>query len=301
MSDIIPNITNPRYVYSGGLLNLEWEENEYGENNTEFYIECKSKKGVKEYTSEKMTYYNGQFLPGYYYKVNTNPIDTVKSTDSYTMDSKVNLDYAVFDKSKQYYFHVASVNEFGNLSKTRTLELDLEEFTSLGEMKDASRNLLYRGKDVESDDFRRVTDEVYNAFTTKTVDLMENRKLKIILTGTDIKEYISVNHNAKVTNANAQYIKNDNVIIYNVTSDFRYLLKEIVKFFNTNMENPWSKNEEFLKVYKSESINIGNGKLNAENFFYEAVASYILENDELKYISPGIYNFINKNYTELFQ
>ena len=93
-----------------------------------------------------MSYTSGDFLPGYYYQVTTDPLYKIKKNDSYTMDNNVNLDYNRFDKTKLYYFHVASANEHGNLSKTKTLELDLTNFTTINQKKDAVREILYRTK-----------------------------------------------------------------------------------------------------------------------------------------------------------
>ena len=296
ISDKLPQMANPKYIYENDLVNVFWEENEFGVNNTEFYIECKSKKGFEKYKSDKMTYDNGNFLSGYYYKVTTDPLYTVKHTDSYTMDNMVTLDYRRFDRSKIHYFHVASVNEYGNISKTKTLEFDFENFTSTGEIKDAVRSLLYRGKDVDSDSYRKVTDDVYNTFTYKTIKKMKEEELKIILTSEDIKKYISENHNAVVTNKNAQYIKDDSVIVYNTNSSLEYLVKEIVKAFDEYPKSPWSKNSDFLKVYTEEKDKLGEKELTAQEFLSEAVWLYISDNEELSYKAPKTYKFLQKYY-----
>ena len=296
VSDNTPKMSNPRYIYENDLVNVFWEKNEFGVNNTEFYIECKSKKGFEKYKSEKMKYDNGDFLPGYYYKVTTNPLYTVKQTDSYTMDNMVTLDYRRFDRSKIHYFHIASVNEYGNISKTKTLEFDFENFTSTKEMKEAVRSILFRGKDVDSDSYRRVTDDVYNTFTYKTIKKIKEKELKIVLTSGDIKKYISENHNAVVTNKNAQYIKEDSVIVYNTSSPLECLVKEIIRAFDEYPKSPWSKNSDFLKVYSQEKDKLNGKELKVQDFLVEAIWMYINDSDELDYQAPKTYKFIKRYY-----
>lgn len=291
-----PKIDNPKYIYKDDLINVYWEKNDFSKNEIEFYIECKSKNGFQRYKSEKMKYDNGEFLPGYYYKVTTSPYYTVKSTDSFTMDNMVSLDYNRYDKRKLYYFHVAAMNEYGNMSKTKTLEFDFENFTSTREKKDAVRSLLYRGRDVDSDSYRRVTDDVYNTFTYKTIKKMKEKELKIVLTSSDIKNYISENHNAVVTNKNAQYLREDSVIVYNTNSPLEYLVKEIVRVFDEHPRSFWSKNSDFLNAYNQEKNKLTKQELNQQDFLVEAMWMYIDDSDELEYKAPKTYNFIKRFY-----
>lgn len=292
----VPEISNPRYLYESDLLNITWEENTFGANDTDFYIECKSKKGIKSYKSEKMNYGSGDFLPGYYYQVNKDPLYTVNKTDSYTMDNNVSLDYNRYDKTKIYYFHVASANEYGNLSKTKTLELDLKNFTTNGEKKDAVREILYRTKGLESDAFRKITDDIYNTFTLNTIKKLKDIGLKIVVMQEDVTDYVLSNHNAKVINKNICYIKEDKTIVYNTKYSLGLLIKHIVKVLDEFNENPISKNIDYLNVYNTEKKTLKEGKLSAQDYLAEAVKIYIEDAHMLKTTSPKTYEYIKTNY-----
>lgn len=295
-SEKVPPISNPRYICEDDLVNVTWEENTFGTNNTEFYIECKSKKGIKSYKSEKMKYTSGDFLPGYYYQVNKDPLYTVKQTDLYTMDNNVTLDYNRFDRSKIYYFHVASANEFGNLSKTKTLELDLKNFTSVGEQKDSVREILYRTKGLDSDIYRKITDDLYNTFTHNTIKKLKEIGLKIVVMQEDITGYVLSNHNTKVTNKDICYIEGDSTIVYNAKSSLELLIKEIVGVLDNVKENPLSKNIDFLTIYNQEKANIKEGKLTAQEYLAEAVFMYMSDSHLLKSTSPKTYEFVKSRY-----
>lgn len=294
-----PTISNPRYVYENDLVNVIWEESTFGVNNTEFYIECSSKNGLKKYTSNKMKYDNGDFLSGYYYKVTTTPLYSVKQSDSYTMDSRVSLDTTKYDKNKIYYFHVAASDEYGNMSKTKTLELDFKNFTTTGEIKDVVREFLYKNKGVDGNAYRKVTDDVYNAFTYKTIKKIKDMELKISLVSGDIGDFISKHHNVKVTNKNAQYIKEDSTVVYNVDSSIEYLVKEIVKVFNEYPTSPWSSRADFLEVYNAEKDKLKEGKYTEEEYLSEIVWMYISGDEDLEYYAPKSYDFIAKFYNSI--
>ena len=292
----IPNISNPRYLYEDGLINVTWEENKFGTNNTEFYIECKSKKGIKSYKSGKMSYTSGDFLPGYYYQVTTDPLYKIKKNDSYTMDNNVNLDYNRFDKTKLYYFHVASANEHGNLSKTKTLELDLTNFTTINQKKDAVREILYRTKGLESDAFRKITDDIYNSFTLSTIEKLKESETKIVVMQEDITNYVLSNHNTKVTNKNICYIKEDKTIVYNTKTSLNLLIKEIVKVLDDIKENPISKDNDYLEVYNKEKTTLKDGKLSEQEYLAEAVSIYLEDAPMLRSNSPETCEFIKEKY-----
>lgn len=296
MNAEVPMIANPRYLYQDDMLNITWEENTFGTNNTEFYIECKSKKGIKSYKSEKMNYSSGDFLPGYYYQINKDPLYTVNKTDSYTMDNNVTLDYNRFNAENKYYFHVAASNEYGNLSKTKTLEIDLKNFTSVGEKKDAVRDILYRTKGLESDIFRKITDDLYNIFTLSTIEKLKELNLKIVVTQEDVTSYVSSNHNAKVTDKNICYIKDDLTIVYNAKSSLDLLVKEVVKVLDDAKSNPVSKNIDYLNIYNAEKTTLGDGNLSAQDYLAEAVNLYIEDSHLLKSTSPNTYEFIKLKY-----
>ena len=298
-NNVVPPISNPRYIYENGMLNITWEANTFGKNNTEFYIECKSKKGIKSYKSEKMEYTSGDFMPGYYYQINKEPLYTVKQTDSYTMDNNVNLDYNRFDSSKRYYFHVASANEFGNLSKTKTLEVDSKNFTSVGDKKDSVREILYRTKGLDSDVFRKITDDLYNSLTHSTIKKLKEIDLKIVVMQDDISKYALDNHNIKVKNKNIAYIEKDNTIIYNAKTELSQLIKEVIRSLDITKSNPISENVDFVTIYNEEKKNVGNGELNAQNYLVESVYLYMNDEHMLKSSAPKTYEFIKSNYNKI--
>lgn len=295
-SQEVPMISNPRYIYESNLVNVTWEENSFGENNTQFYIKCKSKSGLKTYKSDKIDYTLGDFLPGYYYEVNKEPIYMVTKADSYTMDNNVNLDSMLFNKNEIYYFHVAASNEFGNLSKTKTLELDLTNFTSVNDKKDVVRSLLYRTKGLSGDTFRKITDDLYNVFALSTIKKLKDLDLKIVVTEQDINDYVLANHNVTIKNKEIFYVQKDNTIVYNAKTSLDLLIKEIVKVLDVSRENPISENAEFLSAYKSEMLTIQKDQMTAQDYLAEVVNIYINDKALLKSTSPKTYDFINSMY-----
>lgn len=292
----VPMISNPRYLYENELLNVTWEENTFGINNTEFYIKCKSKIGLKTYTSEKMNYTLGDFLPGYYYQVNKEPLYTVSKADCYTMDNNVSLDCKIFNRSEIYYFHIAASNEFGNLSKTKTLELDLTNFTSVGKKKDAVREILYKTKGLSGDVFRQLTDDLYNTFTYGTIKKLKEIGLKIVLAQEDIGSYVLLNHGIEVENTDICYVKDDMTLVYNTKSSLELLIKEVVKVLDEVKDNPLSENADFLKIYNQEKATLQEGDLTPVEYLAEAVNSYMKDSSLLKSTSPKTYEFVKARY-----
>lgn len=294
-----PKLYNPRYICKDDLVNVVWEETPFGSRNTDFYIEAVEKSTLKKHISTRMNYDAGSFLSGYYYKVTTTPTYKVKTTDDYTMDSSVNLNYDIFNKDKKYYFHLAASDEYGNLSKTKTLEFDFKDFTSVGEVKDTIRTFLYKNKGVTGDDFRTITDDIYNTLRYRTIKKIESMGIKISLTSESAKEFIKKHHNVEPISNEAQYIKEDSTIVYNVNSSLEYLIKEIVKIFDEIPKSAWSKNADFLKVYNEEKTKIKDGKCSPQEFLSEVIWMYISKEDDLEYDAPSTYAFVKRYYKSI--
>lgn len=299
-----PEMSNPVYLIENNNLEVFWSSSKDSDASHSFYIETINKQTLEKTYSEVLQYETNMKISGFHYTINNLPNYVVQATDAYTEDNRVKFDFKSFDRNKKYYFHIASLDEDGIFSDTKTLEMDLQKFISTEDKLSLVRTIVDKSNsNISNVYYKRVVDEIYNKYTYDTINKLKSSKFKIILINENLKNYVNTHYKINTENEYAVYLKNKNVLIYYVNTPFKDLHLELMKNFDLMKKDSWSSSEEFKNLYKKEKAILEEKTFTIistyKEYFANSMYLMMINDSEFKEYAPLTYEFLKANYNKI--
>lgn len=221
-SGVKPKMTTPSYTIRNKEINFSWKSTSSNSKSYSFYIEAINKETLEKSYSDLQEITSSSQMLGYHYALNTSSSYTVKSTDSYTNENSVSLDSSKLDKSKKYYFHIATIDYSGLISDTKTIPVSLSVSNSLENRKEIVRKFVYKTKNITNNDYREVVDEVSNNFNINDIKSLNKKNVKVYLIKDDFKEFLKENYDIETNSEDC--VKKNQSIYFNINKSIDSLI-----------------------------------------------------------------------------
>lgn len=220
-----PKMTTPSYVIKNKEINFSWQSPLGNTKSYSFYVEAVNKETLEKSYSDLQKISGSSKMLGYHYALNTSSSYTVKSTDKYTSENSLSIDISNLDKGKKYYFHIATMDNSGIISDTKTIGINLKVSNSLENKKDTIRKFVYKTKNATNDDYRKVVDAIANNFTTDNIKSLNKSGIKIYLIKEDFKEYLKETYNIEAKAEDC--VKNNKSLYFNINKSTDSLISTL--------------------------------------------------------------------------
>lgn len=222
-SGMKPKMTTPSYTIKNNQLNLNWKSPTGNSSSHSFYVEAVNKDTLEKTYSNLLKIEGSSKMLGFHYALNTNKSYSIKATDTYTDDTDISINLSKLDKSEKYYFHIATIDNNGVISDTKTIPINLRVSQSLDSKKSTVKKFVSKTKNVKNSTYNEVIDEISNNFTTDDIKALNKSGIKIYLIAEDFKEYLEEVYD--IETKKDDYVKDGKKVYYNVNKSTDSLLK----------------------------------------------------------------------------
>ena len=281
-------------------------------------------------SSDEMVVNKSSKLKGYYYAINKDSKYSVSEKDSFT--DKCDVDY--IDEYGTYYFHIASVDEAGNISETKTYKFETKDITlddkkensndessnstkppaNTNQSQDSDRNddvdetnsiirsLIRKVGNISETNLENAI-EIINKIPENVIKEMNNNNISIYLTSGEAEDVCKTLTGATYESITGIFIWGDSkpAVICETAYMDSTLLHELghATDYILGNENLISDNDEFAVVYEEEKdvffANNSHIRDSQNEYFAETFAMYYNNNYQLKTKAPKTYEFLKKN------
>ena len=223
-----PKMSTPSYVVNNKQINFSWKTPSDNTKSYSFYVEAVNKETLEKSYSDLQQITGSSKMLGYHYALNTSSSYTVNSTDNYTSENSLSIDASNLDRNKKYYFHIATMDNSGVISDTKTIPVNLKVSNSLENKKETVRKFVYKTKNATNDDYRKVVDAISNNFTTDNIKSLNKDGIKVYLIKEDFKEYLKETYD--IDAKNEECVEKNKAIYFNVNKSTNSLLNILESF-----------------------------------------------------------------------
>lgn len=213
-SGLKPTMTVPSYKINKNEIDVSWKTPTSSSKSYSFYVEAVNKETLDKTYSDLQNITGSNKILGYHYALNSSSSYTVKSTDLYTNENSLSIDVSDLDKSKKYYFHVATINSLGVISETKTISVNLKASNSLEYRKELVKKFIYKTKNVTNEEYKKVIDAIANNFNNDNVKLISECGIKVHIIKDDFKKYIKDTFDVEVKADDC--VKNNKNVFFNI-------------------------------------------------------------------------------------
>lgn len=224
-SGIKPTMSIPSYNIKNNTLNLTWSNANNKKNDYSFYVEAVNKITFDKIYSDLINVSGSSKVLGYHYRLDANKEYTVSSTDNYVESNSLSINISNLDKNKKYYFHLATMDNNGLLSDTKTITIDLNKKSSLTDSLNILKRIVSKTTGTTSDEYSKVLNSIAKNFTLNKIESLEKLNIKIHIIKDNFKEYLKESYNIDANNDTC--IKSGNSIYFNISQPVTALIEMV--------------------------------------------------------------------------
>ena len=219
-----PVTNTPSYNIKNNKLNLTWSKNTK-EYQHSFYVEAVNKVTLDKVYSNLLEISGSSKVFGYHYAFNTKKEYEVVSTDNYCESNTISLDIKDLNKDTKYYFHVATIDNNGVLSDTKTIAVDLNKKSSFSEIQNIAKKIVSKITGTTTQEYFKVVNAIANKFPIDKVEELEKKNIKVTVINENFKDYLKESYNIEASNDYC--VKSGNNIYFNAQQSTNYLIDMI--------------------------------------------------------------------------
>lgn len=226
-SGMKPTMTSPSYVKKNEELIFSWSKPKSGKSTNEFYVEAVNKETLERTYSDLIEIESSSNMLGYHYALNTSSDYTVTPNDKYTSSNSVSVNLKELKIDKKYYFHIATIDNSGIMSMTKTIQVNVKTSNSFEYKKSLARQVVFKSKGLNNSDYKIVVEDIANNYNTTELKRLKEEGVKIYVFDEDFKEILSKEYGLKAEN-DILYKKNK-TYYFNSTKNSSSLINSLNK------------------------------------------------------------------------
>lgn len=229
-SGMKPKMTSPSYTIKEGKFNFSWSKPRGGNSTHKFYVEAVDKETLEKTYSDLLTLESSSQMLGYHYALNTKSNYSVSPTDKYTDENQISIDLKDLDKDEKYYFHVATIDNSGIISDTKTIPVSFKSSNSASSKSIVAKQIVVKTKGLSNENYKKILDEVLSNYSLDDLKLLKKEGIKVHVLNKNFKELLESNYDIKTEKDDC--VRKNKSIFYNVSKSTDSLFEMLDTFLS---------------------------------------------------------------------